>query len=113
MNGNENINIDTMDISATPEPNQDSEHGRWPSVLIFKGNTCITTHGEEKTTYTYQKTSDKEANITSSYFPCPEEEYGNGTMRLRFTAPNEAQAIYLSGGVDDMYIFQNVRVSIK
>lgn len=100
--------------SAAWMPAQQLAYGQWKSAISFDLDmTTIDLGGGEKETYSYQKIFDADAIITSSYYPVPDEVYPNGTMRLKFISPTEAEAQYVSGGVDDRYFFRKVRVIIK
>ena len=84
-------------------------HAQWDSAIPFKSHSAKV--GEK--TYTYSRITGSDAIITGVYAPDPEEQYPNGKMKLKFISPTEAEAQYLSGGVDDCYFLRNVRVYIK
>lgn len=91
------------------QPAVNMTHTQWNSSIPFKSNKA--TIGEN--TYAYNKVSGSDAVIVSQYAPDPEEVYPNGTMKLKFISPTEAEAQYISGGVDDRYFLRNVRVYIR
>lgn len=84
-------------------------HTQWDSAIPFTSHSAKV--GEN--TYTYSRILGPNATITGTHTPAPGEHYPNGKMQLKFVAPTEAEAQYLSGGEDGRYFLRNVRVYIK
>lgn len=91
------------------QPAVNMTHAQWHSSIPFKSNQTMV--GENS--YSYRQVSGSDAVIVSQYVPDPEDVYPNGTMKLKFISPTEAEAQYISGGADDCYFLRNVRVYIR